>query len=91
MSVLRCLACGSPSRVITRTGRDRLRECEQKHRWTTVELKSGDVSKPATKETAWTMRRTGKTIRAIASDLHVSTATVQMWMKDAPTLEGVWR
>ena len=90
---MQCHKCLATSRVIGASKGQKLRECENHHRWltSTVEIRDTAETQPATAETVWALHRRGWSIRKIAKELLMSTTTVQAHLKAAPTLEGVWR
>lgn len=89
---MNCKHCGADSVVLKTRGRERVRECENKHRWKTMELLQGFTLTPvpATREGVIELRGQGKGIRQIAEILLMSTATVQQHLKPA-LLESVWK
>jgi DNA-binding NarL/FixJ family response regulator len=91
---MKCKFCGGASRILAIDGRERLRECvECVRRWRSVELLQGFslTALPATAESVFELKATGKTIREIGEALHMSTRTVQQHLASAPTIQEVWR
>lgn len=90
---MNCKHCGGGSRVLSKDGRERLRECvDCIRRWYSTEILMGFslTALPATAESVMSLKAEGKTIREIAEALHMSTRTVQEHLKPLP-LEEVWK
>lgn len=91
---MKCKHCQGASRVLSASGRERLRECTScLRRWRSAEILLGFTltDLPATRDSVINLKGQGKTIKQIAEALHMSTRTVQEHLAAAPTLAEVWR